>query len=75
MSEWQPIESAPRDGTEFVMLDANVKTATVGHWMEDVDWMDFGKEPRWFPLATPTHWMPLPEMPRTKQETEAENVS
>lgn len=67
---WQPIETAPKDGTEFVMLDANVNTATVGHWMADVGWLNkpvpiggAKHEPRWFPLATPTHWMPLPQPP------------
>lgn len=67
---WQPIETAPRDGTEIVMLDAAVKTATVGYWMSDVDWINAGKllgaalvAPSWFPLATPTHWMPLPAPP------------
>lgn len=68
MMEWQPIESAPKDGTEFVMLDANVRVATVGHWREaeasarapgSAVWRPF-----WFPLATPTHWMPLPELPK-----------
>jgi hypothetical protein len=70
MAEWQDIASAPKDGTEFVMLDANVKTPAVGLWMSDVEWLNIGKkigeakaEPGWFPLATPTHWMPLPEPP------------
>jgi len=69
-SEWLPIESAPQDGTEFVMLDANVSTAAVGRWMKDVAWMNKGRlpgeamaEPRWFPLNAPTHWLPLPPDP------------
>jgi hypothetical protein len=67
---WLPIETAPKDGTEFVMVDANVNTATVGHWMADVEWRNAGRlegegiaEPSWFPLSGPTHWMPLPPLP------------
>lgn len=70
MSDWQDIETAPRDGTEFVMFDPNVKMAAVGLWMSDVGWMNVGKKPGealaspgWFPLVTPTLWMPLPEVP------------
>lgn len=61
---WQPIETAPRDGTEFIMFDANVNTATVGHWMTDVAWMGRSRpKPQWFPLANPTHWQQLPTPP------------
>lgn len=67
---WQPIETAPKDGSDFVMLDAKVGTATVGKWMADVDWINEGKKdgewmavPGWFPLLAPTHWMPLPDLP------------
>lgn len=72
---WQTMDSAPKDGSEFIMLDANVKTATVGHWMGDVEWRNVGKkigeaiaEPGWFPLATPTHWQPLPAPPLAVSE-------
>jgi hypothetical protein len=69
---WEPIETAPKDGTQFVMLDAAVNTATVGSWMEDVEWINAGKMPgeakavpSWFPLHSPTHWMPLSPPPET----------
>ena len=67
---WQPIETAPKDGTEFVMLDANVKTATVGEWMIAPEWQKIRPGELlgfsgWFPLHSPTHWMPLPELPET----------
>lgn len=29
---WQPIETAPKDGSAFVMLDANTQTPALGHW-------------------------------------------
>jgi len=75
MTEWQDISTAPKDGSEFVMLDARVQTACVGHWMDNVSWRNEGlrpgearAEPAWFPLATPTHWMPLPPPPATDSD-------
>lgn len=70
MNDWRPIETAPKDGAEFVMLDNAVHAVAIGHWMADVGWRNAGKipgealaEPSWFPLASPTHWMPLPDAP------------
>lgn len=67
---WRDIETAPKDGTEIVLFDANVKTPAIGEWMIDVAWLNVGKkpgeafaEPGWFPLETPTHWIPLPSPP------------
>jgi hypothetical protein len=58
---WRTIESAPRDGTQFVMFDAHTRTATVGEWMTAVDWINEGRkpgeakvEPCWFPLHAPS---------------------
>lgn len=61
-SKWQPIETAPRDGTPILGY-ADGKMATVkwndydfwdlfvcGSWAEDGEW-------------NPTHWMPLPDPP------------
>lgn len=52
-SNWQPIETAPKDGTEVLLLSTNSKRDIAmycnGVWLDgysnDVD---------------PTHWMPLP---------------
>lgn len=91
MSEWLPIETAPKDGT--AILVCNAESNGYGHshavvmWIEDEDtyvaerpngetggWaMDDGHD--WFDyrhytrglrrnLAEPTHWMPLPELPK-----------
>ena len=67
---WQPIETAPKDGTEFVMLDAAIKCVAVGRWDSDVAWRNAALRagepliyPSWFPLCAPTHWMPLPAPP------------
>lgn len=65
--QWQPIETAPRDGTEILTCRAGsnfaatirvcwfVKDQYDGYyWQDDAD-----SEPE------PTHWAPLPEHPST----------
>ena len=70
MSEWQPIETAPRDGTNIVLFDG--QRVSVGGWVSAADQ---GAEPGeeylisagWWSLDLsdnqPTHWMPLPDPP------------
>ena len=59
MSDWQKIETAPKDGTEVLACE--------GSWVfivgcDRYGWVDnaAGEE------RSPTHWMPLPEPPVTK---------
>jgi len=67
--EWQPIETAPKDGSEFQAW------TKYGAWKPLVSWRDGawceceGNDFwRWSRLFTPLyHWMPLPHPP---QETE-----
>lgn len=59
--EWQPIETAPKDGTP-VLLYATPRME-VGYW--NVAVTDVGIT-GWYPSMywrRPTHWMPLPEPP------------
>lgn len=67
--EWQPIETAPRDGTHILVATEG----TIGLvWWEDyavelydgVGWRDHG-DMGWGGMigAEPTHWMPLPDPP------------
>ena len=72
MSSWQPIETAPKDGTEIVGLRLRTKQARVCSWRDtrnyyhpvfgrcntDTWWMDDTGE-----IFDPTHWQPLPEPP------------
>jgi hypothetical protein len=80
MSEWKSMESAPKDGTEVLLLvkaRAGIRgKCLVGHWMpggyciEDHPAIDEG----WyfwngcmFDLASvPLLWMPLPPAPTTE---------
>lgn len=64
--EWQPIETAPKDGRSFIgynpfteaheaYWDASAESWVIRTWHT-------GMEGPWFPGLT--HWMPLPEPPK-----------
>lgn len=69
-AEWRPIETAPRDGTNvlgwcgsYVDICRTEHKFEVGEvWMTD-GCADFGGR------ESPTHWMPLPSAPTTKETT------
>ena len=67
--EWQPIETAPRDGT-YVLLywprgDGIHETVVEGHFYTARDGDEF-----WWAVSRledrtdPTHWLPLPAPPK-----------
>ena len=71
MSEWQPIETAPKDHS-YIWL-ANKSNMRIGFWgyeLDDVDgvrWRDKSLSESMSPDSlrfTPTHWMSLPEPPK-----------
>ncbi len=72
---WQPIETAPRDGTEVLLALKGKHRACLGYWIDSED-VRYGKSVRKRQLWSvesmwilhgdepePTHWMPLPELP------------
>ena len=64
MSEWQPIETAPKDGSVFIIgRDDSEHHAYSGtaYWLNGY-FRDSADMPsvRW---VAPTHWMPLPTPP------------
>ena len=62
MSEWRPIETAPRDGTE--VLGAWEFAWTGGWCLEPVIYREGAWIVSWdHDAAEPTHWMPLPKPP------------
>ena len=68
MSNWQPIESAPKDGTVILLSDGNSTEA--GWWVpDDINYPWIFADPRFsgntnaFAAKYATHWMPLPEPP------------
>lgn len=64
MSEWKTIETAPKDGSPFLvwlespMLHSHVQTATF-HPNVKIIGNNFE-----FDAPKATHWMPLPEPPK-----------
>ena len=82
MSEWQPIETAPKDGTPFLTFSADAQAnpqesalgikstpALVMAWLAgDVEPYPVDEHGDWhdFHGYMPTHWMPLPAPPAQK---------
>lgn len=63
--EWQPIETAPKDGTPVIGFDPVRESEwPLMHGVEFMRWLDG----MWLDPAThtmrPTHWMRLPEPPK-----------
>lgn len=79
MSEWQPIETAPKDGTAVYVCDTETwePAPMIAHWGQHNSWDDgshwlCGRKDDWprgkikrepAIMPTPTHWMPLPAPP------------
>lgn len=76
---WQPIETAPRDGTAVLVMSDNwtgTKTGRaeecngdntyVAQW-----WKDDGCRGVWECPVEPTHWMPLPPPPSASASSSA----
>jgi len=71
-SDWQPIETAPKDGTEILVWRKPIRV--VAQWVKKDQ--SFGVEDSWTFLTEaegydsdyrPTHWMPLPLPPEEPQ--------
>jgi hypothetical protein len=58
---WQPIETAPRNGTKVLVWREGSDVATARHG--SIMWLVYG-----YLNYEPTHWMPLPPAPETRQE-------
>ena len=69
MSEWQPIDMAPKDGTALLLHPAFDRLFAVGRWAWEYD------EGVWYMdnvghlngIWKPTHWMHLPKPPETSE--------
>lgn len=59
LAMWQPIETAPNDGTPVLVYHINSGKAIAVYRHEAKEWSIFGGG-----QPNPTHWMPLPESPR-----------
>ena len=64
MSEWRPIETAPRDGSFILVCDIkDRRMMTVVFWIDDESWPWARDDDGEFSPDSFTHWMPLPESP------------
>lgn len=61
MSEWQPIETAPRDGTHMLLFREHVYF--IGYWATKAQSWRVNADGLPMINPPPTHWMPLPEPP------------
>jgi hypothetical protein len=66
MMEWQPIETAPKDGTRILIADFNGEVFEVSWWDS---WYSDESRPGWMPAnldeeygkyIIAAEWMPLP---------------
>lgn len=63
MSEWQPIETAPDDGTPMLVTWPCTSGADVTVATKIEVWRDYYSGDHLAAQERPTHWMPLPEPP------------
>lgn len=77
MSEWKPIETAPRDGTAILVRWADECQRYLTKWPGMLDrysvavFAEHDRQSWWTPtdavskhVLPATHWMPLPEPPK-----------
>ena len=68
VQQWQPIETAPKDGTNILLVNRIGNVAT-GLWQGNGEcegwWLRGGNRPNTFfnHHYGPSYWMPLPELP------------
>lgn len=69
MSEWQPIETAPKDGTRFLAFWPSTNPPNVNSTIVTTWWGMYTWETAFITAGDddlPTHWMPLPSPPEGK---------
>lgn len=64
MSQWQPIETAPKDGSYVILT--NGEDVTAGWWRGRGSGWNTGYEALDF-TGEPTHWMSMPDPPEKTQ--------
>jgi hypothetical protein len=69
VSDWQPIKTAPKDGTKVLLIFGNEvddePSAALAMWDANDGWLDSfsGRSVTDGFFTDPTHWMPLPPPP------------
>jgi len=74
LNGWQPIETAPKNGARIIL--ANKREVDIAHWSSSVwisqkqedgtcgAWCVFDCRSDSEAFVAPTHWMPLPQLPK-----------
>lgn len=62
--QWQPIETAPKDGTIILVALHEWNDPANRHVFEVVSWAGDCWSSEAYPIYPPTHWMPLPAAPK-----------
>lgn len=68
MSEWQPIETAPRDGSLVLLAMAGDFEPTLGRFLGGRWIDDFTDDLESACGFTATHWLPLPKTPSAAEQ-------
>jgi hypothetical protein len=72
MNNWQPIETAPKDGSYVIVGKSTWRISWQASWGEHslakttYGWSRFNSQGQDFLL--PTHWQPLPEPPKIEDK-------
>ena len=74
--KWQPISTAPKDGTSILIFEAHVVTAGIDQVLSGVvrvsRWRDDTIPSGWAGAENaPSHWLPLPPPPQRPSKFEA----
>lgn len=68
MSEWQPIETAPKDGTPLILfarcVHATASAPVIGWWLPDRGWIEAAYSPNKPQGIVPSYWMHRPAFPK-----------
>jgi hypothetical protein len=64
LGDWQPIDTAPKDGTDVLLGFADhYRPPVVAGWFGDDGWEEYDSIN--VVKGKPTHWMPLPPKPKS----------
>lgn len=75
--KWQPIETAPKDGSDVLVSCANGRrmvacwNSGLNHWV----WASWSEDSLLRSLVCmPTYWSPLPDPPKTEDPCSLDNL-
>jgi hypothetical protein len=74
--QWQPIETAPKDGTTIIIFDSYSDDKSIdgygvctARWDYSLKWWIMHQRySNVISLINPTHWMPLPQPPQERKD-------